>query len=111
MAATELVEIVHLRDEYVTCRTIGHSWDDNPNGEVNSDFFKLARGLLMLRCTRCQTERFDYIGNNMQIFQRYYRYPPQYRSIPGQGTRPNLRAEMFRRSLLIRSYNGKRKRG
>lgn len=104
----ERVDIRELDDSYVVCRTLGHAWDNHPNGEVRSDLFRASRGAIVLRCTRCTTERFDYIANDMSVFQRYYRYPPRYQSIPGQGTRPNLRGELLRRSLLIRAAKRRR---
>jgi len=104
----ERVSIQELRDEFVVCRGVGHSWDDNPTADVDSELFRTASGALALRCVRCGTERFDYIGNDMTVFRRYYRYPELYRSIPGEGSRPNLRAEMLRRSLLIRSARRRR---
>ena len=105
---TSKITIQELTDEFVICRTIGHSWDKNPNGIVNSAFFRVSSGVLMLRCTRCTTERYDYIGHDNTVFQRYYRYPQHYTTIPGQGTRPNLRGEMVRRSLLIKRYKGRK---
>jgi hypothetical protein len=98
----EFMAITDLQDEYVVCRTVGHAWDDNPGAQLNGDMWKAATAGMALRCTRCFTERFDYIGKDMKVFGRYYRYPEHYTTIPGEGTRPNLRGEMFRRSLLIR---------
>lgn len=106
--AVDRVDIRDLEDAYVICRTLGHAWDDNPNGEVQSDLFRASRGAITLRCTRCTTERFDYIAQDMTVFQRYYRYPSHYNTIRGQGTRPNLRGELFRRSLLIRGAKKRR---
>jgi hypothetical protein len=105
----EFMDIHDLQDEFVVCRALGHSWDDNPGAVVDSELFKAAQGVLALRCVRCTTERFDYIAKDMTVWQRYYRYPAKYTTIPGQGTRPNLRAELFKRSLLVRRHNGKRK--
>ena len=85
--AIEYMQITGLRNEFVLCRTLGHSWDDNPNAEVNSDLYRASTGALFLRCTRCTTERFDYIGSDMQVFQRYYRYPDHYKTVPGEATR------------------------
>lgn len=99
------MQVQDLRDEYVMCRSIGHSWDENPTAEVNSDLFRAAQACLALRCTRCTTDRFDYIGKDMQVFKRYYRYPPEYAtvtSIKDRKTRPRMRAELIKRSLLVR---------
>jgi hypothetical protein len=104
----EQMEIHELTDKFLTCRALGHAWDDNPTAEVDGTLFKSSHGALALRCTRCRTERFDYLDNTMQVFQRYYRYPKRYTTIPGY-TRPDVRAEMLSRSLLIRARrNGKR---
>jgi hypothetical protein len=100
----EYLEITELRDEIVLCRTLGHSWDDNPNGAVNKLMFQGSKGVLTLRCTRCTTERVDYISEDDRVGSRSYAYPSGYKSVPGQGTRPNLRGEMFRRGLLIKAY-------
>jgi hypothetical protein len=94
--AVERVDIRELEDNYVICRTLGHAWDDFPNGEVRSELFRAARGTLVLRCARCLMERYDYIANDMTVFQRYYRIPRGYNTIVGQGKRPNLRGELLR---------------
>lgn len=107
----ERLAIDELADAFVICRAIGHAWEDNPHAEVNSDLFRASDGALALRCVRCTTERFDYVAHDMTVWQRYYRYPDRYGTVPGEGTRPNLRAELFRRSLLIRAAtNGRRTR-
>jgi hypothetical protein len=91
-----------LSDAYVLCRTVGHSWDDNPSAAIpHSEQWRTAKAALFLRCTRCRTERFDYFGNGFEVEYRYYRYPDGYSGLQ-QGTRPVLRGEMFRRSLLLR---------
>ena len=38
----------------------------------------------------------------MTVGDRYYRYPEKYRGLEKGATRPLLRGEMFRRSLLLR---------
>lgn len=106
----EYTDITELRDEFVLCRGLGHSWDDNPTGEVDSTLFRSSIGALALRCVRCGTERFDYVNDEFRVWQRYYRYPDKYRTVPGHGTRPNLRGEMYRRSLLIRRLRNGRRR-
>lgn len=106
---TERVSITELRDEFVICRTLGHSWDEHPGAEFSELELRVAAGALALRCTRCTTVRLDYIAKDMTVYYRKYTYPDQYTSIPGEGTRPNLRGEMFRRSLLIRTYKQEKK--
>jgi hypothetical protein len=106
------VSITELRDEYVICRALGHAWDENPTAEPDSEWAPFSDGFIALRCTRCLAERLDYIGHDLAIAYRRYVYPPRYKSIPGEGTRPNLRGEMFRRSLLVHSWtrqNGQRR--
>ena len=104
------VQLDELKDEYVICRTLGHAWEENPHGEVSDDYFNASQGYLSLRCTRCTAERIDYIGNDMAVWSRRYKYPPMYTTIQGEGTRPNLRGEMFRRSLLIQGHQKRRQR-
>jgi hypothetical protein len=105
----ERMEIKDLLDAYVICRTLGHSWDEHPNPEYSEALFRTSQGALALRCSRCLAERYDYIDKRMDVAARQYKYPPHYTTIPGEGTRPNLRGEMFRRSLLFQSY--KRRNG
>jgi hypothetical protein len=107
----EKLTIQELQDEYLICRALGHSWDDNPTGQLNGSLWRSSVGGLALRCTRCTTERFDYIGADMRVFQRYYRYPAHYTTVPGSGSRPNLRGEMLRRSLLMRRRRGGKANG
>lgn len=106
---TNHTSITDLEDSYVVCRTLGHSWDENLTAELDGQLWKASTAGMALRCTRCFTERFDYIGNDLQVFQRYYRYPERYKTIPGTTTRPLLRGELLRRSLILRRANGKRR--
>lgn len=95
------ISIEELVDNYVLCRSLGHQWDENPNPTFNDSFFVLSYGAAALRCIRCTTLRTDYIDVEMRVWRRSYVYPPRYKTIPGMGTRPNLRAELVRRGLLI----------
>jgi len=104
----EYVTVEELKDAFVTCKTIGHSWDKNLNGQVDSSLFRTSIGCMMLRCTRCTTERFDYIAKDFTVWKRYYRYPKKYTTVPKQATRVVLRAEMFHRSILIERRNERR---
>lgn len=108
IAATELMTIEELSDTYLLCRSLGHAWDELPNPEFSPTMFRLHQHAIGLRCIRCLTERYDYIGQDMKVALRHYKYPAHYRTIPGQSTRPNVRGEMLRRSLLIRTYGNNR---
>ena len=109
----ELMQISDLRNEYVICRSIGHSWDDLPNPEFSPALLIGTAGAMALRCVRCSTERYDYIAKDMTVASRQYKYPLHYTTIPGEGSRPNLRGELLKRSLLIHTFserrNGRRK--
>jgi len=102
------VDVSQLPIEYVICRTLGHSWDDNPAAAVNMQLFSESYGAMTLRCTRCITERFDYLNVEMRVWKRIYHYPRGYKTIKGQGSRPNLRGELVRRSVLIQRRARKR---
>jgi hypothetical protein len=106
--AVERTAIVDLLDSYVVCRTIGHSWDVIPNAEFSLELFRTSAGAMALRCTRCHAERYDYIAKDMTVQSRTYNYPPHYMGIQGEGKRPNLRGEMFKRSLVVQVYNQRR---
>lgn len=107
----ERVEISELRSEFLLCRTFGHSWDQIPDAEFNLDWWIISTGVIALRCTRCTCERYDYIGNDMAVAYRHYKYPDRYNTITGEGTRPNMRGEMFRRKLIVQPYTKRRRNG
>lgn len=100
MARTSDWDFTDLDDAVIICRTLGHAWDENPNAEIDTDFSQ--EFLIALRCTRCPTERFDFVGATGKLFHRYYRYPESYHThrIP----REAFRGEMVGRSLLIHNY-------
>ena len=106
---TEYTQVDELSDKFLLCRTLGHSWDDNPHGAYDSEWRNYSVGVFALRCVRCRTERYDYIGKDMTVAYRDYKYPKGYTTVPGEATRPVLRAEMFSRSLLVQGArrNGK----
>lgn len=102
----ELEGINELSDQIVICRTLGHSWDENPNAELDTMF--PSEWVFALRCTRCTTERFDFTNVSGDLIQRYYRYPDKYKT--HKTPRNEFRAEMIRRSLLIHQYKKRRRR-
>lgn len=91
-----------LLDDMLVCRTIGHSWDDNPGAEIAT----MWSWAISLRCTRCHTERFDALNNLGEVISRYYRYTPGYQiSKDRRGykvTKQELRTELMRRRVLAR---------
>lgn len=90
-----------IHDQYLLCRTIGHSWDDNPTSDFKAGF----SWVIALRCTRCTMERFDYLNTSGEVLNRYYRAPLGYRTV--RATRLSMRAEMMRRHLLAIRLNGR----
>ena len=99
---THVESLAELLDSFVICRTVGHSWDDNPHAEINS----MWSWVMALRCTRCTCERFDALNNLGEVVSRSYRYPDGYRITANrQGertTRVGLRTELMRRRILAR---------
>jgi hypothetical protein len=110
----DYVDVHDLTNEFLLCRALGHSWDDNPGAEIpQTPLVAASTGILALRCTRCRTERWDFLNVEMEVFSRRYLYPATYRRLPAeQRGRPALRSEMLGRSLLIRNAqtNGRRRR-
>lgn len=94
-----------LRDEYLKCRVFGHNWDELLDAEFSPVLWRTAAGAVALRCVRCAMERYDYIGKDMLISSRRYKAPRGYSRVSrDEGSRPILRGELFRRSLLVHSY-------
>lgn len=76
-------------EEYVMCRTVGHSWDHIPNTR------RPPWGtLLTFRCTRCGTTREDIIDNLGDLSHRRYVRPSDYKTMT-----PRKRADW--RLLLV----------
>lgn len=98
------MRLSEAQDAVITCRTIGHSWDENPSPEVTSYYNR--QWLMALRCVRCLTERYDWMNQAGEIIGRWYKYPVYYRTLKAK--RMEFRAEMVSRSLLVQRYrNGK----
>ena len=106
--AVERTAITDLLDTFLLCRAFGHAWDQIPNAEFSLDLFRTSVGAIALRCQRCHAERYDYIGKDMEVASRSYSYPRGYMGIVGEGKRPNVRGEMFKRSLVVQVYNQRR---
>lgn len=89
----DTIDLSELRDNYVWCRTYGHSWDEFHPENRNPTTFK---HYMALRCTRCTTQRFDYEGVLGEIIDREYKYPEGY-ALAGTMTRAQFRLEIRRR--------------
>lgn len=65
------------REEFVRCRSLGHSWDD-----YNPPKLRPLHGfILAFRCTRCTTERHDAIDRRSgELTGRRYLYPDGYKT-------------------------------
>lgn len=86
-----------LRDDYLLCRTLSHSWEpasaSHMQPESNCWWF-------VLRCERCVTERQDLIGKGSgEVLYRKYVYPDGYQ-IDETVVRSQLRVEWEKRRLL-----------
>lgn len=112
MIETDYATPRDLADEYLKCRVLNHEWDANPEPNYSPALWASSAGALAIRCERCKTERYDYIGKDMGLAARRYKYPKGYARLSRiDGARPVLRRELFRRSLVVQSYkrraNGK----
>lgn len=83
-----------LRDNYLFCRTVGHSWEE----VVAHDLPKPDYGWrFSVQCTRCHTHRHFLIDpNNGDSFSRKYDYPEGYQ-LDEKATRSEMRMEWGRR--------------
>lgn len=66
----------NLQDEYVRCRKLGHAWEEI--GWQKMGARRVHHGLV-IRCTRCATERFDIYDTVGWLDDRRYRYPEGYK--------------------------------
>lgn len=94
--ATKLRGQDDLSNDFLRCRTYGHSWDDFYPDDMRSPSFGWRESL---RCTRCTTERHRLIGRHGEVMQSSYYYADGYQMDKGVGKldRADLRGEMFAR--------------
>jgi hypothetical protein len=86
-----------LRDAYLLCRTISHSWRHaiDPNLDRPMEGWRFS-----LQCTRCKTRRHDVISHDTgELLQRRYVHPDDY-DIGERVTRSELRVEIGRRQMF-----------
>lgn len=103
MAASKSRKELHsLTDDFVLCRTIGHSWDD-VTGLVDRERVTGAWSL-SLRCIRCTTERHDLVNYQGEVVERRYIYAEGYTRLKERVFRDELRRELMRRKgIRVRS--------
>ena len=95
--------VAELADEYITCRTRRHVWDDLPDdgGGGHREFVASSHIIrLMARCTRCGTIRYEAWSTvtGEILFPPAYKYPEGYK-VTG-GLKPfNARQEYARRMM------------
>lgn len=92
--------ITQLPPEYVECRTLLHSWEEIPyDGEAPVNW-RITRSvtILLFRCTRCGTKRYDVWSNvTGDLVGRTYRTPEGYALPKGKGKKVLVRKEYLRR--------------
>jgi hypothetical protein len=82
---------LHMRAEYLRCRTLGHAWDDFIPHGVRPRWGHLQTW----RCVRCGTERHDVINAIGTLGQRHYVYPEGYQlAADERPTRDTCRVEL-----------------
>jgi hypothetical protein len=82
---------LHMRAEYLRCRTLGHAWEDFIPHGVRPRWGELQTW----RCMRCATERHDVINALGALGHRHYVYPPDYKlAADDTPTRDAFRVEL-----------------
>lgn len=91
---SEPVAAEDLRDEYLWCRTVGHSWEE----VVADDLPRPEHGWRMaLQCSRCLTRRNQIIDDRTGDAEgRRYDYPEGYK-LDEKATRSEMRLEYSKR--------------
>lgn len=75
MTQRKTTELGMLQDEYLKCRTYGHSWDQIPSSLADPEYQRMYAWYDVLRCVNCKTERYDGIASSGDVDTRTYRYP------------------------------------
>lgn len=98
--------LADLNENYVRCRTLGHSWDDWPT----SDYVASFGWLLPFRCVRCDTKRLDTIDSRGSVGSRRYIWPDDYKLVEKRSRdeyRRELRFRVYSASEMMESVNGR----
>ncbi len=90
------------RVDIVKCRTFGHSWDEfDPRYHETARDWGADVWRITLRCTRCTTERYDYLNSIGGVVSRNYAYPVGYKE--AGVTRAEYRLEY--RTYIVKGKN------
>jgi hypothetical protein len=100
-------DLTELTGEWVACRTLLHAWEEIPldAGGPREVHATRSVAILLFRCTRCGTKRYDAWSRvTGDLVHRAYRTPEGYSLPKGRGRKVLVRKEYLRRQ----STNGKR---
>lgn len=86
-------------EEYLKCRDLGHIWDESPFLRAKRKVSVFER---LLRCTRCGTEKIEWLTWEGRVTSRHYNYPDGYR------VAQDLRVIQFRGERLRRANKASR---
>lgn len=71
-------ELNELNDDFLKCRTYGHSWDQIPSTLADPEYQRMYAWYDILRCVTCGTERYDGVLPSGEVDTRAYKYPDGY---------------------------------
>ena len=82
--------------QYLECKTWGHAWDEFDTTRTPKERYTYR---MTLRCSRCYTERFDYLDTDASVMRRTYFYSNGYRDAKGseKPTRSEMRLIIIKR--------------
>ena len=94
-----------LKDEFVQCRTLGHSWEPIPYDGEGLSFYRTSQSVvnLLFRCTLCRMKRYETWSKvtGDLVDNRKYVQPDGYALTKrANATRKNMRKESLQRGLL-----------
>jgi len=80
---SDLVEewVTHLSEEYLECRDLGHAWRSwSARHHKRERYYERV-----IRCTRCESERVQYLSQHGVVEGGHYRYAKGYLMPHGVG--------------------------
>jgi hypothetical protein len=102
-----------LTDEFVKCRTVGHTWDEIPDDGLGQQLFKGSKStqMVVFRCTTCTMRRYEVWSLvTGDLVDRRYFTPEGYRLAKGSGAnRRVMRKEYIDRTRGV-TWSAQRKK-